>query len=300
MNRRSFIRHTGLASGLLLLSKQQILAQLLQQPAWKMKPLRGDVGIFTEKGGTIAYYTGKKGMAVVDTQFPDTAQHLIDELKKMSTKPLKYLINTHHHGDHSGGNIAFQDLAKNVVAHANSAANQKASAVKQKTEDKQLYPGVTYTDTWKGKVGKERIQIHYFGAGHTNGDSLVHFQHANIVHMGDLVFNRRYPYIDKSAGANIKNWITVLQKAKTTFDSETLFIFGHAFDPEKVTGGKDDLTAFEDYLTKLLLFVEAEVKAGKSKDDILKATAIPGVTEWQGDGIKRSLDAAYAEVAEGK
>jgi cyclase len=300
MNRRNFIRNTGMASGLLLLPAHQLLARLLQQPTWKMKALRGDVGIFSEKGGTIAYYAGKKGMAVVDTQFPDTAAHLIEELKKLSGKPLKYLINTHHHGDHSSGNIAFKGWAKDVVAHANSLTNQQTAAAKQKTEDKQLYPNLTYTDSWTGKVGKERIKMHYFGAGHTNGDSLVHFENANIVHMGDLLFNRRYPYIDKSSGANIKNWISVLQKAKSTFDSETMFIFGHALDPEKVTGTKDDLTAFEGYLTQLYNFVEGEVKAGKTKEVILAATAIPGNTEWQGDGIKRSLEAAYAEIAERK
>ena len=300
MNRRAFIRNTSLASGLLLLPGRQLLASLYNQPTYKLLPLRNDVGIFTEKGGTIAYCVNKKGIAVVDTQFPDSAQHLVAELQKMSKKAFKYLINTHHHGDHTGGNIAFKDLAKTVVAHANSLANQKAVAEKAKTVDKQLFPGTTYTDTWKGRLGKETIRLHYFGAGHTNGDSLVHFENANIVHCGDLVFNRRYPYIDKTAGANIKNWIQVLQKARTTFDKETIFIFGHAFDPEKVTGTADDLSAFEGFLSKLLVFVEESVKAGKSKEEIVKAKQIPGVTEWQGEGINRGLEAAYAEVAEGK
>lgn len=300
MNRRTFIRNTSLASGLLLLPGHQLLASLYNQPAYKLTPLRNDVGIFTEKGGTIAYCVNKKGIAVVDSQFPDTAPHIIAELQKMSKKAFKYLINTHHHGDHSGGNIAFKDIAKNVVAHANSLANQKASAEKAKTVDKQLFPDTTYTDTWKGKLGKESIKLHYFGAGHTNGDSFVHFENANIVHCGDLVFNRRYPYIDKNAGANIKNWILALQKARSTFDKDTMYIFGHAFDPVKVTGNADDLIAFEDFLTKLLAFVEAEVKAGKTKEEILKAKQIPGVTEWHGDGITRGLDAAYVEVVEGK
>lgn len=300
MNRRTFIRNTGMASGLLLLPGHQLLASLYNQPAYKLTPLRNDVGIFTEKGGTIAYCVNKKGIVVVDSQFPDTAPHVIAELQKMSKKAFKYLINTHHHGDHSSGNIAFKDIAKNVVAHANSLANQKAVAEKAKTVDKQLYPDTTYTDTWKGKLGKETIMMHYFGAGHTNGDSFVHFENANIVHCGDLVFNRRYPFIDKGAGANIKNWILALQKARSTFDKDTMYIFGHAFDPVKVTGNADDLIAFEDFLTKLLAFVETEVKAGKPKEEILKAKQIPGVTEWQGDGINRGLEAAYIEVVEGK
>jgi cyclase len=300
MQRRTFIHHTSLAAGALLLPARQLLATLYNQPVYTLTPLRNNVGIFTERGGTIAWCINKKGIAVVDTQFPEQAGHLIAELKKQSSKPFKYLINTHHHGDHSGGNIAFKGLAKKVVAHANSLTNQKMVAEKQKTLDKQLLPDTTFTDTWQGKLGRERIKIYYFGAGHTNGDSLVHFEHANIVHMGDLVFNRRYPFIDKSSGASIKNWIIILQKARATFNNETIYVFGHAFDSKKVTGAAADLTAFEDMLTKLLRFVEAEVRAGKTKEEILKAKQIPGVTEWQGDGIERGLAAAYTEVTEEK
>jgi hypothetical protein len=114
--------------------------------------------------------------------------------------------------------------------------------------------------------------------------------------MGDLVFNRRYAFIDRTAGASVSNWITVLDKTLKAFDKDTLFIFGHAFDPLKVTGNKDDIKAMQNYLSRLLSFVSGEIKAGKSKEDILKATAIPGVTEWQGDGIQRGLTAAYEEL----
>jgi len=175
--------------------------------------LTDDIGVFTEKGGTILFYIAKKDVIVVDAQFPDSAQHCIDEIKKKTENPFKLLINTHHHGDHTAGNIAFKGIVEHVLAHANSLTNQKNAAVKNKNEDKQLYPDQTYTDTWSEKIGKEKITLHYFGAGHTNGDSLVHFEHANIVHMGDLVFNRRHPYVDKSAGADMSSWITVLDKA---------------------------------------------------------------------------------------
>lgn len=296
MNRRNFVQATGLTLGALTLSSKELLAAMFAQNPYKMKDLRGGVGVFTERGGTIAYLVTPKGMAVVDSQFPEQSTHLIGELKKLSDKPIQLLINTHHHGDHSGGNIAFKGIAEHVVAHANSLKNQKAVAEKAKTEDKQLYPDKTFTDTWKQRVGKESIKAYYFGAGHTNGDSLIHFEHANIVHMGDLLFNRRYPFVDRSAGASVKNWISVLDKALATFDNQTLFVFGHAFDPEKITGNKDDIRVFQDYLSKLWNFVEAEIKAGKPKEEILKITAIPGVTEMQGDGIQRSVQATYEEV----
>lgn len=296
MNRRNFIQTTSLTLGTLALSGKELLANILAENPYKMRDLRDGVGVFTERGGTIAYLTTKKGMVVVDSQFPEQSKHLIDELKKLSEKPIQLLINTHHHGDHSGGNISFKGLVQHVVAHENSLKNQQITAQKQKSEDKQLYPDVTFSDTWKQKVGKESIKAHYFGAGHTNGDSFIHFEHANIVHTGDLVFNRRYPFVDRSAGANIKSWIAVLDKALATFDNETIFVFGHAFDPEKITGNKDDIRVFQDYLSKLLIFIESEMKAGKTKEEILKIAAIPGVTEMKGDGIVRSIQSAYEEL----
>ena len=217
-------------------------------------------------------------------------------MKKQDENPFELLINTHHHGDHTSGNISFKGIVKDVAAHGNSLINQKNVAAAQKTEDKQLYPNITYGDTWSYKIGKEEIKTYYFGPAHTNGDSIIHFQHANIAHMGDLIFNRRWAFIDRSAGASVKNWVTVLDKTISTFDKDTVFVFGHAFDPEKVTGTKEDLKAMQDYLSKMLVFVEQEIRSGKTKEEILKEKSIPGVTEWQGDGIERGLDATYEEV----
>ncbi len=296
MHRRSFIRNSGLVIGSGFAFQQQVLADLFQQPAYKIQMLRENLGIFTEKGGTIGFLLTKEGIVVVDSQFPEQSQHLIDELKKKSDKPFRLLINTHHHGDHSSGNISFKGVAQHVLAHTNSKNNQERVAKQQKTEDKQLYPDQVYSDVWSEKIGKEKITLHYFGPGHTDGDSLIHFEHSDVVHMGDLMFNRRYPFIDKTAGANIKNWITILEKADKKFNKKTIFIFGHAHETANVTGGKEDLKLMKDFFEKLLSFTESEVKAGKSKEDFLKSIAIPGVTEWKGDGIQRPLGAAYDEV----
>ena len=295
MNRRSFIQNTAFTVGALTLAQKSILTSFFEDP-WKINMLTHDVGIFTERGGTIAFLLSRKGMVVVDSQFPEQSKHLIDELKKKSEKPFELLINTHHHGDHTAGNIAFKGLVPHVLAHENSKSNQERVAKEQKKEDKQLYPDLTYADSWCEKIGKEKICLHYFGAGHTNGDSLVHFQHSNIVHMGDLVFNRRHPFIDKTAGANIASWIRVLNKGMDTFDQGTSFVCGHATAGYDVQIKADDIKLFRDYLGNLLKFTEAEIKAGKTKEEILKAKEIPGSPEWKGDGIERPLTAAYIEL----
>lgn len=295
MKRRSFIQNSALTFGALTLAKQKLLASFFEDP-WKITMLRNDIGIFTERGGTIAFLLGKDGIVVVDAEFPDQSKHLIDELKKKSEKPFSLLINTHHHGDHTAGNISFKGIVDHVLAHENSLKNQKNVAVANKSEDKQLYPDQTYTDTWTEKFGKEKINLSYHGAGHTDGDSFVHFQHANIVHMGDLVFNRRHPFVDRTAGASIKSWIADLDKAISMFDKDTIFVYGHSATGYDVKGGMDDLKKFSDYLGAVLQFTEGEIKAGKTKEEILKTTDIPGSGEWKGDGIDRPLAAAYDEL----
>lgn len=296
MQRRSFIRNSSLTIASLALLDKKSLAAFLANPAWNIKMLTKNIGIFTEKGGTIAFYLSGEGAVVVDAQFPDSAQHLIDELKKKIEKPFRLLINTHHHGDHTSGNIAFKGLVPHVLAHANSKANQQRVAKEQNKEDKQLFPDQVFTNLWSENVGKEKISLHYYGAGHTNGDSLVHFEKANILHMGDLVFNRRHPYIDKTAGANISNWIKLLEKTTATFSKKTQYVCGHSGNGYDVLLNKDDLNAFRKYLENVLKFTETEIKAGKSKDEILKVTEIPGSPEWKGEGIARPLTAAYEEL----
>jgi glyoxylase-like metal-dependent hydrolase (beta-lactamase superfamily II) len=290
MKRRNFLK-SSLLTGALLTSGTKSWS-FFADP-WKVKMLRNDIGIFTERGGTIAFMLSKKGTVVVDSAFPEQAVHLITDLKSRTDKPFKMLINTHHHGDHTGGNIEFKNLVPHVIGHENCLANHKRVAEAQKNTEKQLFADITFKDSWKTKVGSEKIKAHYFGAAHTNGDAIIHFQHGNIAHLGDLVFNRRYPVIDRSAGADIKHWVSVLDNALSLFDDQTIFIFGHAFDPEKVTGNKDDIKAMQHYLSSLLLFVEGEIRSGKTKDEILKAKSIPGVDDWQGTGIERSLTAAW-------
>ena len=114
--------------------------------------------------------------------------------------------------------------------------------------------------------------------------------------MGDLMFNRRHPVVDRGAGASLKNWIEVLNKASNQFSNETVFIFGHSGTDYDITGTKDDLKAFAEYIGKVLNFVDGEIKAGKTKEEVLKTTALPFETSWKGDGLQRPLNAAYDEL----
>jgi len=276
------------------------LTRLFSMEDFTMKHLRGNVGYFTERGGTIVWQIEDGAIVIVDTQFPEQAEHLIKEVEKKSDAAIDYVINTHHHGDHTSGNIAFKNLAKNIVAHENSKINQKASAESRGNLDKILLPDTTFVKEWKQDIGSESITMQYWGAGHTDGDALTHFENANVVHMGDLVFNRRYPYIDKGAGASIENWINILDRARRHYDDDTIIVCGHSANGHGIVIQKDDIAAFSDYLGKVLTFVDGELKSGKSEEEILEAKEIPGAPEWTGKGIERSLSAAITEIRDGK
>lgn len=300
MHRRIFLRNTALLTGSSLLFQKNALARFFTSFNYHVKMLRNNVGIFTERGGTIGFLLSKDGIVVIDSQFPDTAQHLIDDLKKRSTNPFRYLLNTHHHGDHSSGNISFKGIVQHVVAHNNSVINQKAAAEKNNSLEKQLLPDMTFSKNWKLKLGDEKLKAYHFGPAHTNGDAIYHFEDANIMHVGDLMFNKRHPYVDRGAGANIANWIKVLDKVIRKAEKDTIIIFGHSLNPGEETGSTEDLKKFQDYLRKVLKFAEDEVKKGTSREQFLKYTIIPGVTDWTGTGIERPLGAAYDEITSKK
>ncbi len=133
MHRRSFIRNTAFTFGALTFAQLKLFAGMFPFPG-NIKMLRGNVGIYTERGGTMGFLLSDEGLVVVDSQFPEQSKNFIDEIRKQSDKAFRYLINTHHHGDHSGGNISFRGLVQNVVAHENSLKNQQATAVKNKTD----------------------------------------------------------------------------------------------------------------------------------------------------------------------
>lgn len=296
MKRREFAKLTALSSALGFTSFRAFANSYLQEAKFEMKLLRDDVGVFTSRGGTIVWRIARDGIAVVDSQFQESAEVLIGEIGKKQKGKIDLLLNTHHHGDHSNGNIAFEGIAKKVVAHQNSKINQERVATDGNRLDDVLLPDTTFETDWNGKVGKEIITATYFGRAHTNGDSVIHLENANVAHLGDLLFHQVHPYVDTSAGANIHNWITVLENIRKKYDSDTLFVFGHSAKGE-ITGGKDKIVAKEAYLNGLLDFVKKEMTAGKSKEEIQATSALPGF-DFGDRRLSANLGTAYAELSE--
>lgn len=274
------------------------------------KDLRRNTGFFTANGGTIGWLINPAGVVAIDSQFPEPAQLCLDRLQKTSGKAeIATLINTHHHGDHTGGNGVFRPRTKQIIAHANvpkylKSGYDQAVARRAQQNPPPATPAPaepvpidrTLTDSLTLDHGDERISMKHYGPAHTGGDIVIVFEKANVVHMGDLMFNRRQPFIDRANGASIANWIVVLNKVGSELPADTLYIFGHAGENFEVTGTRADLARFAGYLTALLDYVQMAVKAGKSREEIVGSTeTLKGFDDY-GPLIQRVLTPAYEEV----
>ncbi len=302
--RREFVLWTGAAAvgGLLGRSPLQGLLQA-QQAAPVFLPLRRDVGIFTMRGGTVGYLINADAVVVVDSQYPAEARVLAAGLAERSGgRQVDALINTHHHGDHTAGNVVFRGSVGKVVAHEKAAEHMRNPPGGQPPEDA-LFPDTTFSEGWEMNAGHERVSARWYGPAHTSGDAVITFQHANVVHLGDLMFHLRHPVVDRPAGATLKGWHSVLGRVLAEHEGDTLYVFGHAAPNRAVTGGRAEVEGFRSYIEALLSFVESQVKAGKSRDEILAMREPLAGFEAYGPfgqpGPRDPLTCAYEEVVHG-
>jgi cyclase len=319
MNRRDFLLRSGAAASLGFLARGSLFAQNQTPPpstgsglapaATAPKPappvtefrrLRGNVGLFTGRGGTIGWLVNKEALVAVDTQFPDTAAIFLGGLHGRDGRMFDAVIDTHHHWDHTAGNKTFKPVARQLVAHQNVPKLQAAAAERNPQMGDPTFPDMLFADVWRKDVGDEVVSAQYFGPSHTGGDIVVHFERANVVHLGDLVFNRIYPVIDRPGGANVRHWLTALEEIAKTYPADAQYIFGHGKPAFGITGTQADLFAQRDFFTALFARVETEMKAGKSKEEIMKLANLPGFPDYESDPkssrLPANLGAVYDEL----
>ncbi|MPY89153.1 MAG: MBL fold metallo-hydrolase [Luteitalea sp.] len=279
-NRREFLTGSTLAIVGSTLRPTTLWAQQPQAVSTKFQDLRGNVGIFTGSGGTIGWYLADDGLVVIDSQFPDTAKACLEGLRKKSEREIDALINTHHHGDHTAGNEVFRPAAKKIVAHARVPDLLKKQGAAEDPPTEPTLSDTSFDETWTLDLGPESVSVKHYGPGHTGGDAVITFEKANVVHMGDLMFNHLHPFVDLPAGASIQGWMDQLGKAVDDHDADTIYIFGHAKPDLPATGPKADLLAFRDYLSAVLEHVQKGIEAGRSKEDITKLDTLPTFEDY--------------------
>lgn len=293
-SRRTFLRQfsTALAAAPFLSSLASRLAQ-----ADGFTILRTGVGTFTQRGGTIGWLLTDDGLVVIDTQYPKSAPDCWSGLRDRSQSPLAMVINTHHHGDHVGGNGVFAQHTDRLIAHANVPDLMQTGA-EEGTADEKTYLTETFEDTWSETVGDETITLRYRGPAHTGGDAIVVFENANVVHVGDLVFNRAYPFIDVAGGADSKNWIASLETIHDALDDDTIIIHGHGNPEFGVTGGREDLLVMRDFLAALNEYVTQQRQAGASLKEMKQKNVLEGFEAFNSDwalSLSACIEAVYRE-----
>lgn len=298
MNRLDFLKNLGiLSAGATIFPKY--LSTLAKSP---FTELRNGVGMFSLQGGTIGWYTTDGAIVVVDSQFPDPARAFVDGISAFGNGPHKVLFNSHHHGDHTGGNLVFEQDGYSIIAHANVPDLQRTAAQNSDNEENQAYASTTFADQFSFDAGDETITAKHYGPAHTKGDSVIWFENANIAHMGDLVFNRIYPFIDRNGGAIISGWINLLETVAGEADSETLFIFGHGNPEFGVTGSREILLHKRDFLSHLLEYTREGIAAGKSREEITARTSFDEFPDHLSPSdflsLPRNLDVAWLELTE--
>ncbi len=298
MNRRRFVQSTAWS----VLAATAGRPLLWAQPAG-FRELRRGVGIFESRGGTIGWLINPDAVVLVDSQFPDTARQCANGVQERSKRRWDAVFNTHHHGDHVGGNGVFAQLTDRIIAHRRVPMLMQRAAAARPNDPPPTPPTETFETEFKLDAGDETIHARYYGPAHTSGDSVIYFERANVVHMGDLVFNRSLPFIDRDAGASIAGWAKIAERVADEYPPDAIYIFGHGNSRFGVVGGRADLLVERDFLNALLETVQKDRQAGKSKEGCMNRERVPGFPDHEPLGswltTARVLETAWLEVTEG-
>lgn len=284
------------------------LAVTAQQPApmvVEIDKLKDNLFMLRGGGGNTAVFVQASGVTVVDTKNPGWGQPLLAKIREITNKPVTTIINTHTHGDHVSGNVDFAENV-DVVTHVNTAANMKKMAavtgianapvqVFQQSGGRGLAKR-TFTDTLTLGSGNDRVDLHYFGRGHTNGDAWVLFPALRVLHGGDIFSGKNVPLLDYNNGGSGVEMPDTLMKAYTaTAKNADSIITGHS-----TVMTPADLREYADFNRDFLNAVRGGKKAGKSVDEIVKSWTMPakykGYAAPQPARLQSNIENIYKEA----
>lgn len=231
-------------------------------------PVRDGVYMLKGAGGNIGVLAGPEGILMVDTQYAQLAGKIEAALKKLSPSPFKYVVITHWHGDHVGGAGYFGKKAV-LIAHVNVrkrlSTEQKIFGRVIPPRPEEALPEITYQKEVFIYLNGEKVELKHFPIAHTDGDTVVFFKRARVVHMGDLFFAGRFPFVDVDHGGNVVNLIKTLDKIIDQLPSDVKIIPGHG-----PLSTLQDLVEYRNMLEKTTKFIREKINAGKSLEQIKK------------------------------
>jgi len=256
----------------------------------QIEPVKVAEGIYMLKGsgGNVGLLTGPDGAFLIDDQFAPLSEKILAAVRSLTPEPLRFVVNTHWHGDHTGGNENMGEAGAFLVAHEN-VRRRMATGTFMKAFNRQVEPApagalpvVTFSDAVSFHWNGETIEVVHVQPAHTDGDSVVYFGNANVIHSGDLFFNGTYPYIDTGAGGNLVGMIQGVEQILERCDGKTRIIPGHG-----PLATREDLERYHRMLTSVRERIEPMVRAGRSRDEAIAAKPTADFdADWGGGFMK--------------
>jgi glyoxylase-like metal-dependent hydrolase (beta-lactamase superfamily II) len=233
-------------------------------------PVRNNVYMLMGSGGNIGVSVGEDGVLLIDAEYAPLSEKIKAAVAALSPKPIRFLLNTHWHGDHTGGNANFGKEGVTIIAHDNIrkrlSTDQFNELFNWKTpaSPPAALPVITFSDSITLHLNGDEIHFVHVDTAHTDGDAIAHFVNANVIQTGDLIFSEGFPFIDLASGGSVDGYIAADRKILAMANDQTLIIPGHGH----LTNEKE----LETYLNMITIIhdnILNQVKAGKTKDEVL-------------------------------
>ncbi len=288
------MKRLAVLSGLLLVGAISLAAskplQQNQPAALEIQKVKDNLYMITGGGGNTAAFITEKGVVVVDTKLPNNGPGILEKIKSVTSKPVTMVINTHTHGDHVGSNSAFTGMVE-FVAHENCKASmEKMDAFKE--EGKKFLPSKTYKDKLSLLSGKDKIDLYYFGPGHTGGDTFVVFPALKTMHSGDIFAGKATPIMDTNNGGSGVGYPKTLAKAAKGIKGVETVIPGHS-----TVMTWNDFLEYGHFIGELVGAVEQAKKAGKTADQAAAELKLPEkFKDYNMGRLKGNVTTIYSEL----
>ncbi len=268
--------------------------------AVQIEPEKVADGIYmlTGRGGNLGLSVGEDGAFLIDDQFAPLADKILAAVKELTPEPVRFLVNTHWHGDHTGGNENMGQAGAYIVAQENVrkrlAEGTNAPGRETPPAPEGALPIVTFNDAISFYWNGEEIRVFFVGPAHTDGDAVIHFSRADVFHMGDTFFNGNYPFVDVSSGGRLEGIIAAADRVLKVASEKTHIIPGHG-----PLATKGDLQAYRDMLVKVRDRLAALKAEGKTVEEVVAAKPTADLDEKWGGGFmnhERFVSLAYESM----